>query len=128
MKKYGYYEDVVYSKEFKGPTGLEMMKDITSSVRENPFIKIDGAEVVKVEDYLKQTSIDKDGKLTKIDLPKSDVLKLYFDDESTVALRPSGTEPKMKFYIGVKTDSKESSERKNKQLYEGFLKLLKLEQ
>ncbi|MGM9873477.1 MAG: phospho-sugar mutase [Bacilli bacterium] len=126
MKKYGYYEDIVYSKEFKGPTGLQMMKDITSSIRENPFITLNDKKVIKVEDYLKQVRIDNKGKQTKIDLPKSDVLKLYFEDDSTIAIRPSGTEPKMKFYIGVITSLKEESEKKNKKLYQSLLDLLKI--
>lgn len=126
MKKYGYYEDLVYSKGFKGPTGLETMKNITSTIRKNPFIEIDGNKVIRVEDYLKQVSYDNNGNSQRINLPKSDVLKLYFTDESTVAIRPSGTEPKMKFYIGVKTDSKENSISKNKELYQGLLKLLNL--
>ena len=72
--------------------------------RENPFKEVNGSKVVRIEDY--QLSIAKDmanGTETTIDVPKSNVLIYYTEDGSKIALRPSGTEPKIKFYISVNT-------------------------
>lgn len=73
-------------------------------MRENPLKTIDGSPVVKINDY--KTSISKDmttGAQTSIDIPKSDVLIYYTADGTKVAARPSGTEPKIKFYFSVNT-------------------------
>ena len=72
--------------------------------RENPLEEVNGSKVIRVEDY--QLSVIKDfstGKETSIDIPKSNVLIYYTEDGSKIALRPSGTEPKIKFYISVNT-------------------------
>ena len=99
-KKYGYHEDIVFSLAFEGSSGFARMKQLMEDLRTNPLQEIDGSKVIRVEDYLKQVKYI-DGKEEKIDLPKSDVMKFICDDETSVAVRPSGTEPKVKFYIGV---------------------------
>ena len=110
---------------FSGSEGNKKMKDITSSLRNNPFITLNGHKVVRVEDYLQQKAYE-NGKTEEISLPKSDVIKLYFDDTSSIAVRPSGTEPKIKFYVGaVDPDKKEAKEKPGK-YYQALKDLLKL--
>ena len=73
--------------------------------RENPLLEVNGSKIIKIEDY--QTSIAKNinsNKESVIDVPKSNVLIYYTEDGSKIALRPSGTEPKIKFYISVNTN------------------------
>ena len=122
-RRFGYHEDKVFSLEFTGSEGSAKMKAITGVFHENPFIDLDGNKVVTVEDILKLERNDH-GKISKIDLPKNDVVKLYFEDGSIVAVRPSGTEPKIKFYIGVVADSLEAAKAKPDILYAQLKKLL----
>ena len=73
-----------------------------TDARENPLKVVNGSKVVKIEDYDSATSKDMDtGKLTSLDIPKSNVIIYYTEDGSQIALRPSGTEPKIKFYVSV---------------------------
>ena len=122
-KRFGYHEDQVYSIAFAGSAGDQQMKDLMTSLRTNPFIELDGNKVIKVDDYQLSLSKAKDI-CKKIDLPKSNVIKLYFEDGTTIAVRPSGTEAKVKFYIGVKASSLKEAEAKPKLLYEKFKTLL----
>ncbi len=122
-KRFGYHEDQVYSIAFAGSAGDQQMKDLMTSLRTNPFIELDDNKVVKVDDYQLSLSKAKDI-CKKIDLPKSNVIKLYFEDGTTIAVRPSGTEAKVKFYIGVKANSLKEAEAKPKSLYEKFKALL----
>ena len=124
-RRFKYHEDIVYSMAFSGSEGNKKMKEITSSLRNNPFIILNGHKVVRVEDYLQQKAFE-NGKTEEISLPKSDVIKLYFDDTSSIAVRPSGTEPKIKFYVGaVDPDKKEAKEKPGK-YYQALKDLLKL--
>jgi phosphoglucomutase len=100
-EKYGYHNDVCYSIAFKGSEGLSEMKSIMEELHKNAPKEILDKKVVKVCDYKKQESIDNSGKIEKIDLPISDVVILHLSDKSQIAIRPSGTEPKCKFYMGV---------------------------
>ena len=122
-RRFGYHEDKVFSLEFSGSEGSAKMKAITGVFHENPFIELDGNKVVKVDDILKLESNDH-GVISKINLPKNDVVILYFEDGSSVAVRPSGTEPKIKFYIGVVADSLEAAKKKPDVLYGQMKKLL----
>ena len=122
-KRFGYHEDQVYSIAFAGSAGDQQMKDLMTSLRTNPFIELDSNKVIKVDDYQLSLSKAKDI-CKKIDLPKSNVIKLYFEDGTTIAVRPSGTEAKVKFYIGVKANSLKEAEAKPKLLYEKFKALL----
>ncbi|MCL4105738.1 UNVERIFIED_CONTAM: hypothetical protein GTU68_028615 [Idotea baltica] len=101
-KKHGFFKEHLISLVKKGISGAEEIKQILKNLRENPLETINGSPVVLVEDY--QTSKAKnlqDNTTTDIDLPKSNVLIYYTEDGSKVAARPSGTEPKIKFYISV---------------------------
>ena len=99
-EKYGYTLDYLESITLKGIDGAEKIKEIMKQLRENPPKVIDGFEVVKIEDYSKGGFGD---------MPKADVLKIYFEGGSWVAVRPSGTEPKCKFYYGITAKDKESA-------------------
>ncbi|MDO5969718.1 phospho-sugar mutase [Flavivirga aquimarina] len=110
---HGFYKERLVSLTKKGIEGAEEIKQMMVDARENPLTVVNGSKVVKVEDY--QLSITKDmitGKETTIDIPKSNVLIYYTEDGSQIALRPSGTEPKIKFYISV-NDTLESVEAFN---------------
>jgi phosphomannomutase len=102
---YGFYKEHLISLTKKGMEGLAEINQMMVSLRENPLKEIDGQRVVMVEDY--KSSIAKNiftGEEETIDMPKSDVLIYYTEDGSKICARPSGTEPKIKFYISVKTD------------------------
>lgn len=124
-RRFGYHEDKVFSMSFSGSEGSAKMKAITNKIRENPFIELNGSKVVKVDDFLKLETYE-NGNISKIDLPKSDVIKLYFEDGTNVAVRPSGTEPKIKFYIGVVADSLTKAQEKPQIIYDALISYLGL--
>ena len=95
-EKYGYFKEAQVSGVFKGQKGVETMKNLMSNLREKPFEKLGGIKISKVRDYEKNIS------LNGITLPKSDVLQFILEDGSMVTVRPSGTEPKIKFYISCR--------------------------
>lgn len=124
-KRFGYHEDKVYSISFAGSEGSAKMKAITNKLHTNPFIEINGLTPYKVDDFYKQETVEGDKK-TPIDLPKSDVVKLYFKDGTNIAVRPSGTEPKIKFYIGVVGSSLKEAQDKPDNIYEEVKKVLEI--
>ena len=91
-KKYGYFKEKTISLTLKGIEGLAKIKEIITYFRENDIKEFNNTKVVDLKDY--QKGID--------DLPKSNVLKYFLEDGSWIAVRPSGTEPKLKFYVAVK--------------------------
>lgn len=102
--KHGFYQETLISLVKKGQSGAAEIKQMLKDLRENPMQEINGSKVTRVEDYQASTSLDlTTGKTTTIDIPKSNVLIYYTQDGSKVAARPSGTEPKIKFYISVHT-------------------------
>ncbi len=101
-RTHGYFKEHLISLVKKGISGAEEIKGILKKLRENPMQEINGSSVVLIEDYQKSISYNiQDGSESSIDLPKSNVLIFYTEDGSKVAARPSGTEPKIKFYISV---------------------------
>ena len=105
-KKYGMYMEYQRSFVLKGIEGSQRIKSIMEKLRENPPSEIDGSRVLVIKDYLKQESVNIDkNELKKIEgLPKSNVLQFYTEDNVKVSIRPSGTEPKIKFYFAVNCD------------------------
>ena len=102
-KEYGFYKEGLVSVVRKGKSGAEEIQQMMRDYRSNPPVEIDGEKVVCIKDY--QTHESKDllsGKITTLDLPKSNVLQFFTDHGNKVTVRPSGTEPKIKFYFGVK--------------------------
>ena len=110
-EKYGYYLEDLKSITLEGRAGSEKIQSILNGLRENPPTHMGGYEIIKIEDFLKQ---DK--------LPKANVLKLHIEGDSWMALRPSGTEPKLKIYCGVKDISLEKSRTKLDVLINAMLK------
>lgn len=98
---YGYHEEKTISKDFPGVDGKEKMAAIMEKVREERPSQFDHYKVLETEDFLAQTKYEADGSTQAIKLPKADVLKFTLDDGTWIAIRPSGTEPKIKFYIGT---------------------------
>ncbi|MCM3741798.1 phospho-sugar mutase [Oceanobacillus luteolus] len=109
---YGYYRENLVSLTLKGKDGVEQIGSILNNFRDNPPVEIAGKKVQLIEDYLsgvRTYSVTTDTE--DITLPKSNVIKYKLDDGAWVCLRPSGTEPKIKFYFGVKEDSLLESEK-----------------
>ncbi len=110
---HGFYKERLISLTKKGIEGAEEIKQMMVDARKNPLKKVNGSKVIRIEDY--KLSIAKNlitGKEETIDIPKSNVLIYYTEDGSKIALRPSGTEPKIKFYFSVNTTLKNASEFK----------------
>ncbi len=106
--EHGYYKEHLISLVKKGKKGAEEISAMLKDLRANPLTQIAGSKVVRVEDY--QSSIAlliSEGTKEKITIPKSNVLIYYTEDGSKIAARPSGTEPKIKFYISVNAASKD---------------------
>ena len=103
--EYGYYREALRSITRKGQSGAAEIKQMMADYREHPFRSIHGIEVVRIDDILLSESTDcRTGVRTPIHQPKSDVLQFYLADGSKVTMRPSGTEPKIKFYFGAAGD------------------------
>ena len=112
-KQYGYFKEDLISVTLKGIEGMEKIKEIMGSYRINPPKAAGDFKVLKVRDYQKDTITDMEtGVVTPTGLPISDVLYFDLNDNAWCAVRPSGTEPKIKFYFGVKGDSMEAAEEK----------------
>lgn len=111
--KYGFFREDLVSLTLKGKDGAEQIQEMMATFRENPPTEVAGLTVVAVEDYKASivTSLQ-DGHKEEIHLPKSNVLKYQLEDGSWFCLRPSGTEPKIKFYFGVQDSSLQNSEQK----------------
>ncbi len=117
--QYGMYKEELISLVKKGIQGEQEIKQMLIDLRENPWTEIDGEKVVLVEDYkssIARNTLDHSEK--SIDVPKSNVLIYYTENGTKIAARPSGTEPKIKFYISVNTDldSIENYQEKDQEL------------
>ena len=116
-EKYGYYKDDIQSITLKGIEGLNKIQKIMDTLRENPPAQIGGCQVLKARDYKADTIKDiRTGEVTSTGLPSSNVLYYDLSDDAWVCVRPSGTEPKVKFYYGVKGNSLEDAEEKSSKL------------
>ncbi|MBT8265906.1 MAG: phospho-sugar mutase [Bacteroidia bacterium] len=102
--KYGFYKERLISMTKKGIEGAEEIKQMMIDARENPLEFVNNAKVVRIEDYQQSIAYNTlSGEKETIAIPKSNVLIYYTEDGSKIALRPSGTEPKIKFYVSVRT-------------------------
>ena len=111
-KEYGYYAEKTISVTLSGVDGAEQIKAIMAKFRNNAPKEWNATEITVVEDFKAQTSTAADGTVTALTTPPSDVLKYTLADGSWIAVRPSGTEPKIKFYIAVVGESNEDSQAK----------------
>ena len=109
--RYGYYKDDIQSITLKGIEGLAKIQEILETLRKNPPTEIAGYKVLKARDYKADTIKDMEtGEVTATGLPNSNVLYYDLTDDAWLCVRPSGTEPKVKFYYGVKGTSLEDAD------------------
>ena len=111
-KEYGYYAEKTISVTLSGVDGAEQIKAIMAKFRNNAPKEWNATAITVVEDFKAQTATAADGTVTNLTTPPSDVLKYTLADGSWIAVRPSGTEPKIKFYIAVVGDSNEDAQAK----------------
>lgn len=124
QKEYGYHYDFVDSLYFEGSEGAAMMKKLMDDLHYHAPRAINGIKIIKIDDYLLQKSFDLiDNREKPLGLDKSDVIKIFLADDSWIAVRPSGTEPKCKFYIEVVGD-KDSLKEKAEGLYHSLKGIL----
>ena len=116
-EKYGYYLDKVKALEFAGLDGAEKIQNMLKSLRENPPKEIGDLKVLKSRDYQSDEIVDlTTGETSPTGLPSSNVLYYELEDNAWLCVRPSGTEPKIKFYYGVKGSSMEDAEDNGKKI------------
>lgn len=126
-KQYGFYLEGLKSLTLKGIEGTEKIQEILTNYRQNPPKQINGLNVVTVEDYkLQEKTLLETGKKEEILLPKSNVLKYHLEDGSWVCLRPSGTEPKIKFYFGIVGENHQNSIQKLSSLEQSFMEKIQI--
>ena len=110
-EKHGTFKESQIALSKAGAEGAKRIKEIMDNLRKDAPAKIGDYKVVAIEDYQSSERIE-NGATSTIDLPKSNVLKYYLEDGSWIAARPSGTEPKCKFYFSIKgTDAKDASDK-----------------
>lgn len=125
-EKYGYYKERQFSITLKGVEGAEAIKQMMENMRNNPPKEIAGEKVLSVGDYLAQTICYTDsGKCESTNLPKSNVLYYDLTNDNWCCVRPSGTEPKIKLYMGVKGISDEDATNKLEYLKNAMLDIVK---
>ena len=123
-KKYGYFKEGIQTMTLKGADGVAQIQAIMDGFRANPPKKLGDYDVVSFRDYKKDTILElATGKVTPTGLPNSNVLYFDLTDDAWVCVRPSGTEPKIKFYIGVKGTDNEDANAKLKALTDALMAL-----
>ena len=123
--KYGYYKDDIQSITLKGIEGLQKIQEILETLRRNPPAEVGGYQVVKARDYQAETIRDiATGEVTGTGLPKSNVLYYDLTDDAWLCVRPSGTEPKVKFYYGIKGSSLADADEKSAKLGKEVLAMI----
>ena len=124
-EEFGYYKDAIQSVTLKGIEGLQKIQDIMNTLRENPPAEFAGLKVVAARDYKKDTITDlATGAVKPTGLPSSNVLYYELTDDAWVCVRPSGTEPKVKFYYGVKGTSLEDADAKSEEMGKAVLAMV----
>lgn len=124
-ERYGYYKDSIQAMTLKGIEGLQKIQEILETLRKNPPVEVGGYKVQKARDYQADTIKDiATGEVTSTGLPSSNVLYYDLSDDAWLCVRPSGTEPKIKFYYGVKGTSLEDADEKSNKLGEEVLSMI----
>ena len=123
-KKYGYYKEAQPSIVREGPQGAQEIKDMMTKMRNTNIEKVGDYQVLTFKDVEKDVVKDmKTGEMTKTGLPQSNVLYYELEEDSWCCIRPSGTEPKIKFYMGVKGISEEDAKNKLEKLKNAMLEI-----
>jgi len=113
--EFGFYFDELFTKTIEGLDGLKAIDAMMTTLRINPAKELAGSRVVKLVDVQQSTTTDVlTGKISTLDLPHSNVLQFFLEDGSKISARPSGTEPKIKFYFSLRGDARNLS-------YENFV-------
>ena len=124
-RKYGYYMEGIHTITLKGIDGAQQIKDMMDRLRANPPKEFDGLKVLKFRDYEKDTVTDiATGEVTSTGLPKSNVLYFDIENDSWCCARPSGTEPKIKFYMGIKGSDMDDATKKLESFKDAVVKAL----
>ncbi len=124
-EKYGYFKEGLHTITLKGMDGAKQISDMMEKARKNPPVSLAGLRVEALRDYTKDERKDvKTGEVTPTGLPNSNVLYFELENNSWCCIRPSGTEPKIKFYFGVKGTSLEDSEEKLEALKEALIEFM----
>ncbi len=124
-EKYGYYKDSIQSITLKGIEGLQKIQEIMNTLRKNPPKEVAGYQVLKTRDYQADEILNVEtGEKTGTGLPKSNVLYYDLSDDAWLCVRPSGTEPKVKFYYGVKGTSVADSDEKSEKMGKDVLAMI----
>lgn len=124
-EKYGYYKDSIQSITLKGIEGLQKIQEILETLRKDAPAQIGEYKVLRARDYKLDTIKDMaTGEVTSTGLPSSNVLYYDLEDDAWVCVRPSGTEPKVKFYYGIKGSSLEDADAKSAALGEKILEMI----
>lgn len=124
-ERYGYYKDDIKSITLKGIEGLAKIQEILTTLRNDPPTEIAGYKVLKVRDYKEDTIKDMEtGEVTATGLPASNVLYYDLPDGAWLCVRPSGTEPKVKFYYGVKGSSLADADEKSAAMGDEIMKMV----
>lgn len=119
---YGYYKEDLKSITLKGIDGVEKIQAIMNNLRENPVKTFGNFKVFNIRDYKKNTVLNvNNGTISETGLPSSNVLYYELENNGWCCVRPSGTEPKIKFYMGVKGETLEDADRKLKDLTESLM-------
>ena len=126
-KKYGYYKEAAESITIEGAEGAEKIKEIMELLRKNAPTQIGDYKVKIAKDYIISEAKDLEKRTTtKIELPVSNVLYYELENDAWCCVRPSGTEPKIKFYMGVKETTDEKANQKIEELRQSILDLTKI--
>lgn len=125
FKKYGYFAEKTISLTFDGVEGAKEIEDLMTKFREESPKEFAGYRVVALEDFKKSMKTNADGTVEEIKIPKSNVLKYLLEDGTWIAVRPSGTEPKIKFYIGTQADSQDEAFAKRQQFEDTVMAFVK---
>ena len=123
-EKYGYYREGQVSIVLKGADGAEEIKNKMAKMRSNPPTELAGLKVLEVRDYQEHVIKKADGEVSETDLPTSNVLYYELSNNSWCSVRPSGTEPKIKFYMGVKGSTMQDAENQLAVLSEAMKKFV----
>ena len=123
--KYGYYKDDIQSISLSGIEGQQKIQNTLETLRQEPPAEIGGYKILAARDYKKDTIVDlATGAVRPTGLPSSNVLYYDMEDDAWLCVRPSGTEPKIKFYYGVKGTSLEDADQKSAELGKAVLKMI----
>jgi len=121
QRRHGFHADSQYSIEFKGASGIAKMEQLMKKLRQVPFTNIGSYKVIRFDDYQQRAWKDERGE-HPIELPSADVVKFYLNDGSYIAVRPSVTEPKCRFYYNVVAASESALTDKVEKMHQMFMK------